>query len=344
MSFNGFPFSFIVMSDNHMTANDKDEKNINNKNLKNAIVENQKTNPVNWIVSCGDLMDRAKDHEDEKFNDLWWPDFEAYKHRHGGTPLLLEGLGNHDTEFQNGSKADYYKKFLLKHNEERENQIRRREDGFPTEFFKDYTKDSGKLHYYWRYTVDEGKFHFFMLNKFPGKGHGEPLWNENVRRRTDPDNSLPFLIDTLKKIPHDEPVFLFHHYGFRFQNVDNTLDDHWTAKQREEYVKAIADHKVVCIFYGHWHTLFYEKYNFTLCSIENGVGISRTVPLNTICAGLAASGIAVHCTVSKSGKSEFKYMMDIIQWNADANGKSTHDIREFVNGVHTQNPVGRIYF
>lgn len=66
-------FSFVVMGDAHVRAEDCSDSTTNeaNKAVKAEILKQHEEHKFQWIVMCGDAMDRAKNGESVHFNKLW---------------------------------------------------------------------------------------------------------------------------------------------------------------------------------------------------------------------------------------------------------------------------------
>ncbi len=353
--------AFAVLGDPHIRASGgpssetpKDSED-RNKALVQKIKEKHKNEDYSFVAICGDLMDRARTKEDDLFNKIWWEEgFSCQSFQKGETPLLCEGIGNHDTDWQQLSKANYPKKYLIPHNLQRlavnalSNHTNKKISFTISNQSDNPLKSCNNLHYSWSCASADSseRVHFIMLNKFPGEGRGRIggrkinnigefniFSNDQDRRNSDPDNALIFLRERLKAIGTNEPIFLFHHYGFHFID-EKILNKHWNKEERKEYLGSIKDYNISGIFYGHLHTTKHEVITLP--------GTNKRVP--AICIGNALEGEFLSCVFNSKSDA---YSLSITQQKLDfkSNNVTHPKIKVFDGaiGLPEPNPQNGIY-
>lgn len=236
--------SFYVFSDPHFSQDDKKTDYKSNVQIQYRLRDHLMAQKGYWqadyVFITGDLSNVAKTHEGKLYTDTWFPDLCNLDEYH---PILCDGYGNHDMESNFGQFLDMAG-LIKDHNIKRKEAIRNKS------FVTNTLGDPG-LHYTWkavRRTQKERKehlIHFFMLNLLPTSGCDD-------NREHNSNCALDFLKSELSKISFEDPIFLFHHYGFFLPDTE-TPNRWWTQQQMEIYLDCLKKHTVAGIFYGHLH-------------------------------------------------------------------------------------------
>ncbi len=93
---------------------------------------------------------------------------------------------------------------------------------------------------------DWGGIHFVNLGLYPGETKQAA-------------GSLAFLQKDKERLtPPEQPVILFHHYGF---DDFSTQERWWTQPERDAYFAEIKDLNVLAIFHGHLHAQRHYQWN-----------------------------------------------------------------------------------
>jgi cytolysin (calcineurin-like family phosphatase) len=127
------------------------------------------------------------------------------------------------------------------------------------------------LHYAW----DWGPVHFVNLGIVAGRSSDQPR-----KRRYDPHDSLPFLIDDLAAHVGDSgrPVVLTHHvdvhrYASPCDPAAPYASKEWDPCDVAEYYRTIAKYNIAAIFYGHTHARQTLVWDGETVKAERGIGL-----------------------------------------------------------------------
>lgn len=273
--------TFYVVTDTHITANGDDEHNQYTQKIKEQIKAQQKNGVASYIIMPGDLTNQCATREDGCFDFDWSIQNEEL-------PVICEGYGNHDM-FDNYSQLADLSGLIRSRNNLRRTFLK-------NQYFSTYTNN---LHYKWAHILSNGRtgslsrsrVHFFMLNLLPAYGN-------NRNRLKNAESALDYLQMELRNIDKNEPIFLFHHYGF-FLADDNAYDKYWDQEDIEKYLEVIKDYAVAGIFYGHKHQAFCH-------------GISKYPQILAFSCGAACEGDYTKVTVSNLSNGVFDVKVELI--------------------------------
>lgn len=232
---------FFVLSDTHISEDDDDNPACCSVKIRDHMMSQPDFPKHKYIFIPGDLLKDCTNKQDDRYCDIWQCADRKF------SPLLCDGYGNTDMDIRFGSHCDV-SELIRDRNKTRATALA--DKGFVTNTIPSCAAD---LHYTWKDTLNyndgtEKKtltIHFYMLNLKPASGC-------NDDRKQNASCSLEFLKEHLPT-SKNEPIFLFHHYGFLYPVVNGYEEKYFFDDEVSLYLETIKDYPVAGIFYGHLH-------------------------------------------------------------------------------------------